>query len=67
MNQMQMFNHMFGGNPLFQRAQQMAKGKSANQVQEVCKNICKQRGFDFDQMKNQFQQQYDMMRQGMCK
>lgn len=46
---------MFNGNPFYQRAQQMASGKNASQIEEICKNICKQRGFDFDKMKQQFE------------
>jgi hypothetical protein len=31
-------------NPLFKRAQQMAKGKSEQELRQVCKNLCQQRG-----------------------
>lgn len=43
------------GNPMFERAQQMVQGKDINQIQEVAKNLCKQRGFDYDKMLSEFQ------------
>lgn len=43
------------GNPMFERAQQMAQGKDVSQIQEVAKNLCKQRGFDYDKMLGEFQ------------
>ncbi len=63
MNQMMQFmvNQMTGryqGNPLFQQAQQMAQGKSQEQLKQTCLNICKSKGIDFDQAWNQFQSQF---------
>lgn len=49
MNPMQLMN-----SPLFKRAQQMSKGKNVSQMEETCRNICEQKGLDFDQMKNMF-------------
>lgn len=54
------------GNPMFERAQQMAQGKNVNQIQEVAKNLCKQRGFDFDKMLGEFQNRM-MQNQGFFK
>lgn len=45
-----------GQNPLFARAQQMAKGKSSSELEQVAKNLCKEKGIDFDQAVQQFKQ-----------
>lgn len=37
-------NKNFNSNPLFQRAQQMAQGKSEQQLEQTAENLCKQRG-----------------------
>lgn len=58
----QMMFKMFGNNPMFQRAQQMAQGRNTSQMEEVCRNVCKQRGFDFDEMKANFEKQSNNMR-----
>ena len=57
----QMMNQQLQNNPLFQRAQQMAQGKSPQELEQVAKNLCKQRGIDLDSAMNQFKQ---MMGQG---
>lgn len=44
------------GNPLFQRAQQMAQGKNEQQLQQTAMNLCQQRGIDINQAWQQFQQ-----------
>ena len=55
MNPMQMMNQMFGNNPLFQRAMQMAQGKSPQELQEVARNLCQQKGLQFDNALSQMQ------------
>lgn len=57
----QMMNQQLQNNPLFQRAQQMARGKSPQELKQVAKNLCQQRGIDLDSAMNQFKQ---MMGQG---
>lgn len=57
----QMMTQQLQGNPLFQRAQQMAQGKSPQELEQVAKNLCQQRGIDLDSAMNQFKQ---MMGQG---
>lgn len=57
MNPIQMMFSMFQGHPMLGRAQQMSQGKGVDQIEEICRNVCKQRGFDFDQMKDQFNAQ----------
>lgn len=62
-NQMlQRMTSQLQGNPLFQQAQQMAKGKSEEELKQTCMNICKSRGIDFDQAFNQFQSQFAGLR-----
>lgn len=41
-------NNMFGNNPNLQRALQMGKGKSVNELQDIAKNLCNESGLDFD-------------------
>lgn len=55
-NPMQMMMSMFGGNPQFQRACQMVQGKTPQQMQETARNLCKQRGIEFDKAVQQMQQ-----------
>lgn len=52
----------FQNNPLFQQAQQMAKGKTPDQLKQTCINICRSKGIDFDQAWNQFQSQFPGMK-----
>ena len=48
-------------NPLYQRAVQMAQGKSPEQLQQVVQNLCQQRGIDINQAYALFQQQFGQM------
>lgn len=57
----QMMTQQLQNNPLFQRAQQMAHGKSPQELEQVARNLCQQRGIDLDSAMNQFKQ---MMGQG---
>ena len=45
-----------GGNQLFQRAQEMARGKSPEELEQVANNLCKQRGIDINAAYQQFRQ-----------
>ena len=47
-------------NPLFQRAQQMAEGKDEDQLEQTARNLCKQRGIDFDTAFAEFKRQYKL-------
>lgn len=67
MNQMgrMMMNNMMSqlqGNPMFQQAQQMAQGKTPEQLRQTCMNLCRSKGLDFDQAWNQFQSQFPGMK-----
>lgn len=55
-NPMQMMESMMGGNPQYQRALQMVKGKSPQEIKQVAANLCQQRGIDFEQAVNQMRQ-----------
>ena len=45
-------------NPLFQRAQEMAKGKTEQEIKQIALNICREKGIDVDSAFNLFQQQF---------
>ena len=57
MNPFQMIQQL-QNNPLFQRAQQMANGKSEEELKQVCKNLCQQRGINIDEAAAQFKSQF---------
>ena len=45
---MLMFQQNIDSNPLFQQAQKMSQGKSEQEIIQIAKNICKEKGIDFD-------------------
>lgn len=45
---MLMFQQNIGSNPLFKQAQKMSQGKSEQEIIQIAKNICKEKGIDFD-------------------
>lgn len=47
-----MLQGMYGNNPAFSRAMEMAKGKSPAELESTVKNLCKQSNIDFEQMKS---------------
>lgn len=55
-----MLQQMYQNNPMFKRAQQMANGKSEQELQQIAVNLCKQRGIDINQAFNQFQKIFNM-------
>lgn len=59
----QMVNQMLRSNPLFQRAQQMAQGKSEEELKQIANNLCKQRGIDLNEAYAQFEKQFSGMKQ----
>lgn len=62
MNKVQaMFNLAMRNNPMFKRAQQMAQGKSEDELKQIASNLCKQKGIDLDEAYKQFQQQFSGM------
>lgn len=54
-----MMNQMFGNNPMFNRAMQMGKGKSPEEIQQIIRNLAKQRGLNEEQL-NQFLASFGM-------
>lgn len=52
-----MMQSQLQNNPLFQHAQEMAKGKSPDELKQIAQNLCKQRGIDIDQAMEQFKSQ----------
>ena len=52
---------MLRSNPLFQRAMQMAHGKSEEELKQIANNLCKQRGIDLNEAYAQFEQQFSGM------
>lgn len=56
-----MANQMLRSNPLFQRAMQMAHGKSEEELKQIANNLCKQRGIDLNEAYKQFEQQFSGM------
>lgn len=45
----------FSNNPLFQRAQQMAQGKSEKELEQTAINLCQQRGINMQHALKEFQ------------
>lgn len=58
-NPMQLINQMLGNNPLLRRAMQMGKGKSPEEIQQIIRNLAKQRGLNEEQL-NQFLASFGM-------
>lgn len=54
----QQISAQLGNNPLYQRAQQMAQGKSEAEVRQIAQNLCQQRGIDINQAWQQFQSMF---------
>ena len=52
---------MLQGNPMFQRAQQMAQGKNQQQLEQTAKNLCQQIGIDYNDALKQFNKQMPNM------
>jgi hypothetical protein len=42
-------------NPNMRRAMEMSEGKSPEQIQQVCRNLCDQMGVNYNDALNQFQ------------
>ena len=47
-------------NPLFQRAQEMANGKSEKELEQIAKNLCQQRGINLEDAEKQFAQMFGL-------
>lgn len=62
LNPMTLMMNQLNNNPMFRQAQQMAQGKSPEELKQTCQNLCKQRGIDFDAAWSQFQSQFPGMK-----
>lgn len=51
----QIMQQMIRHNPLYRRAEQMAQGKSEEELKQVAVNLCQQRGINLDEAYKQFQ------------
>lgn len=58
LNPMNLMMSQLNANPMFRQAQQMAQGKSPEELKQTCENLCKQRGISFDNAWAQFQSQF---------
>lgn len=47
-NPQQAMMSLFGGNPQFQQAMQLAQGNSEQQLMGLVQQVCQQRGVDFN-------------------
>lgn len=59
-NPASMMMNQLASNPMFNQARQMAQGKSPAEMEAICKNVCRQKGLDFDAALKQFQSQAHM-------
>lgn len=62
LNPMNLMMNQLNTNPMFRQAQQMAQGKSPEELKQTCENLCKQRGVSFDDAWAQFQSQFPGLR-----
>ena len=51
-NPMGAMQALYGNNPLFQQAVQMAQGKGPEELNQTAMNLCKTNGVDFNQIIN---------------
>lgn len=58
LNPMSLMMNQMNNNPMFRQAQQMARGKSPEELKQTCENLCKQRGINLDDAWAQFQSQF---------
>ena len=57
-------NQLMNFNPVFAQAMKMAQGKNPQELEQIARNICKERGLDYDQMFSQFKQQKEFFDNG---
>lgn len=58
-NPMGLMEQFAGQNPLMSRAMQMGQGKSPEQIQNIVRNLAKQKGMNDEQL-NQFLNQFGL-------
>jgi hypothetical protein len=57
-NNLEQLKKQFANHPLFNRAEQMVSGKTPEEIEQIAKNLCQQRGINFDEAWKMFQQQF---------
>lgn len=45
----------FFNNPLFNQAQRMAQGKTPQQIEQIAKNLCAEKGLNYEEALSAFQ------------
>ena len=55
--QQQPMNNLLS-NPYFQRAQEMARGRSPQELRQIALNICKEKGLDIEKAYADFKEQF---------
>lgn len=58
-NPMALIQQTFGGNPVFNSAMNMAQGKSPQELQQIIRNVAKERGMSEQQL-NSFISQFGL-------
>ena len=58
-NPNQIMQNMLYQNPLFQRAVQMAQGKSESELMQVAENICREKGINVEQAKQAYMSMFN--------
>lgn len=58
-NPVGMMAQQFQNNPMFKRAQEMAQGKSEQEIKQICENLCQQRGIDLNSAVGMFNSQFN--------
>lgn len=54
-NPYEVMKNIANSNPAMNRAMQMTNGKSGKDIEQICKNLCNERGIDFEKAFNEFQ------------
>lgn len=58
-NNMEMLRRQWSTNPLFNRAEQMAAGRTPQELEQVARNLCQQKGLNYDEALAQFKQYFN--------
>nr|DAL49288.1 MAG TPA_asm: antitoxin [Caudoviricetes sp.] len=58
MTQFPMLTKQMTESPLFKRAQEMAYGKSDEEMKQIARNICAQKGVNFDEALKEFNKMF---------
>lgn len=57
-NSLEMLKQQFANNPLFNRAIEMAKDKDESDLEQIARNLCKEKGINLEDAWNAFQKQF---------